>query len=52
MKEDRADKETIIISDKGCPETKTVKKVIIITPSGDKKMYEIKRTSKGGYLFN
>jgi hypothetical protein len=49
---DRIEGDKIILVDSGNPERKVLKKVEIITPGGSKKFYEIKRTSKGGYLFN
>jgi len=49
---ERGDGDKIIIIDRGDPDNKTVKKVLIITPDGKQRKYEIKRTAKGGYLFN
>ena len=42
----------IILYDTFGPGPKTLKKVEIITPKGDRKKYTIKRTTKGGYLLN
>lgn len=52
LQKDRIEDGRIILFDAGNPNNKTLKKVIIITPEGTKKEYEIKRTNKGGYLFN
>jgi hypothetical protein len=49
---DRIEGDTIILHDDYSKRAALLKKVLIITPSGIKKAYEIKRTKKGGYLFN
>jgi len=47
------DEDLIVIIDEGNTESKTIKKLIIITPTGEvKREYSIKRTSKGRYLLN
>jgi hypothetical protein len=51
-KKDRIEGDRIIIFDPGQPDKKTLKQVEIVTPQGIVKIYEIKRTAKGGYLFN
>jgi len=47
----RIEGDKIVIFDKDQNGPYTLKKVEIITPSG-KKIYVIKKTRKGGYLFN
>jgi hypothetical protein len=47
---DRIEGDKIVIFDKDRKGPYTLKKVEIITPTG-KKVYEIKKTRKGGYLF-
>jgi hypothetical protein len=49
---DRIEGDTIIIYDNFKEGPVTLKRVEIITPLGSKKTYKIKKTSKGGYLFN
>lgn len=49
---DRIEKDTNILFDRNQAGSKTLKKVEIITEDGSKKSYKIKRTIKGGYLFN
>ena len=54
-KEDRKDRivgSKIILYDDDTAGPKILKTVEIITPYGKKRTYEIKRTNKGGYLFN
>jgi len=48
---DRIEGDKIVIFDKDAKGPYTLKKVEIITPTG-KKAYVIKKTRKGGYLFN
>ncbi len=48
---DRIEGSKIILYDRRKPGPYILKKVEIITPEG-KKIYEIKKTRKGGYLFN
>jgi hypothetical protein len=43
---------TIILYDKYGQGPKVIKKVKIITPTGEERRYEIRRTSNGKYLFN
>ena len=50
-KNDKIDGDKIVIFDKDKNGPYTLRKVEIITPTG-KKVYEIKKTRKGGYLFN
>ena len=49
---DRIDGDTIILYDNFKEGPITLKSVKIITPLGIEKTYKIKKTSKGGYLFN
>ena len=49
---DRIEEDTIILFDRNRVDSKTLKRVEIITQDGSKKSYEIRRTDKGGYLFN
>jgi hypothetical protein len=49
---DRIQGDTIILYDPCEPGEKVLKKVRIIARSGEIKRYEIRRTAKGGYLFN
>lgn len=50
---DRIQGDTIFLHDYGdTPRSKTIKKVEILTPNGDLRLYQIKRTAKGRYLFN
>ncbi len=49
---DRIDGDTIILYDTSKKGPKTLKRVEIKTLSGETKHYEIKKTRKGGYLFN
>ena len=49
---DRIEKDTIILHDRNRVGPKTLKRVEIITEDGSKKSYKIRRTIKGGYLFN
>lgn len=54
-REDRRDRiigNKIILYDDDSPGPKTLKAVEIITPFGRRRTYRIKKTSKGGYLFN
>jgi len=50
--QDRIEGDRIVIFDKLDPDQKILKTVEIITPGGRRKRYEIRRTRKGGYLFN
>jgi len=50
--EDRIEGDTIILYDRNRLDSKTIKKVKIITPEGSYRFYKIKRTVKGNYLFN
>lgn len=49
---DRIEGNKIILFDKHGPGGKVLKEVKIITKSGEIRHYTIRRTSKGGYLFN
>lgn len=49
---DRIDGNTITLYDECRPEKKILKRVVIIKSSGEERHYEIRRTAKGGYLFN
>jgi hypothetical protein len=49
---DRIEGNQIILYDDSRPGPKVLKKVTIITLSGGKRNYVIKKTSKGGFLFN
>ena len=49
---DRIEGDKIILFDPYQSGTKILKKVEIITSDGNKRTYEIRRTSKGKYLFN
>jgi hypothetical protein len=49
---DCIDGDTIILHDKLREGSKILKKVRIITPTGEERRYKIKRTSNGKYLFN
>ncbi len=49
---DRIEGNKIILFDKYGPVSMILKKVEIIKPSGEVRKYEIKKTSKGGYLLN
>lgn len=49
---DRIEGDKIIIHDKCDPKQKVLKKVEIIKANGEKRIFELKRTSRGGYLFN
>ena len=44
--------DTIILYDKNDSSSGVLKKVEIVTPDGNIRNYEIRRTSKGNYLFN
>ena len=49
---DRIEGDTIILYDRNRVNSKTIKKVKIITPEGFYRSYKIRRTLKGNYLFN
>ncbi len=49
---DCIDGVTIILYDKLNEGSRILKKVRIITPTGEERRYKIQRTSKGKYLFN
>ncbi len=49
---DCIDGDTIILYDKYGQGPKVIKKVRIITPTGEERRYKIKKTSNGKYLFN
>ena len=51
-KGDRIEGNEIILYDDSRPGPKILKKVTIIAPSGAKRSYVLKKTSKGGFLFN
>jgi len=49
---DRIEGDTIILHDDHKPGPRTLKRVEIIISNGKKRFYEIRKTSKCGYLFN
>jgi hypothetical protein len=49
---DRIEGKKIILYDDNSPGPRILKAVEIITPFGRKRTYHIRKTSKGGYLFN
>ena len=49
---DRVEDCKIILHDDGKPGPKVLKKVEIRNADGSVKKYEIKKTRRGGYLFN
>jgi hypothetical protein len=52
VRSDRIEGDKIVLYDNYPPGPKVLKKVEIVTPQGNKRFYKIKKTSKGGYLFN
>jgi len=49
---DRIEGDKIVLYDKDLPGPRVLKKVEIISTNGEKRFYKIKKTIKGGYLFN
>ena len=49
---DRIEGDRIIIYDNSGQGSKILKTVEIVRPSGEKRTYVIRKTEKGGYLFN
>lgn len=49
---DRIEGDRVILYDRELPGSRVLKRVEIITSNGKRRFYKIKKTAKGGYLFN
>ena len=49
---ERIEKNKIILYDNCDPKKAVLKEIEIVKPNGEKRKYVLRRTAKGGYLFN